>query len=121
MCEDYSVRSEGDLRVTIIGLVSDIAAVTAPRFPLYRDELCVFLTVTDGYGSGLGRIVCVFEESGRSVFETPESLLDFGPDPLAVRGFAFRIQGCRFPRAGLYSVQFWYEGELIEERPVRLR
>jgi hypothetical protein len=34
---------------------------------------------------------------------------------------AFRLQSCRFPHAGLYSMQFLWEGQLVHECPLLLR
>jgi hypothetical protein len=108
-------------RVTIIGLISNIRALDDPPYPLLYREMCVFLALTEGYGQGEGKIVCVNEESGETVFETRSRQIVFGPDPLEVVKVPFRIRDCTFPRAGMYSVQFWYEGELVEERPLRMR
>lgn len=71
--------------------------------------------------SGVGNIVCVLEETGEQAFHTPGRLIVFGSDPLEVTGVAFRIRNCPFPRPGLYQVQFWYNDEKLEERPLRLR
>lgn len=55
------------------------------------------------------------------VFATPKRHVVFGVDPLEVVGVAFRIQDCPFPRPGVYSIQFWYDDEKLDERPIRLR
>jgi len=83
--------------------------------------MCVLLALTEGRGQGEGKIVCIFAEDGRKIFETHGRAISFGDDPLEVIGVPFRIRDCSFPRAGLYSEQFWYEGELVEERPLRMR
>ena len=83
--------------------------------------MCVFLTLTEGRGEGEGKLVCIFEENGEQVFETRGRPISFGSDPLEVVGVPFRVRNCLFPRPGLYSMQFWYEGLLVEERPIRLR
>ena len=44
-----------------------------------------------------------------------------GHSPLELLGVVFRIKGCRFPLAGHYGVQFWYDGQKVDERPLRLR
>lgn len=121
LCDDWQNDPENHRRVTIVGLISNIHATDDPAFPLYYREICVFLALTDGYGHGEGKIVCVHEESGENVFETLSRPIPFGPDPLEVVGVPYRIRNCIFPRAGMYSFQFWYNGTLVEERPVRLR
>jgi hypothetical protein len=121
LCEDWRLDPQNNRRVTIIGLISNIHALGDPPYPLLYPELCVFLALTEGRGQGEGRIVCIFEESGQKVFETRSRPIAFGPDPLEVVGVPFRIRDCTFPIAGLYSVQFWYEGELVADHPLRLR
>lgn len=121
LCEDWKAGPNNASRVTIIGLISNIRALDQPPYPLLYPELCVFLALTEGRGQGEGQIVCVFEETGQKVFETAKRPIPFGPDPLEVVGVPFRIRDCRFPFPGLYSVQFWYDGAKLEERPLRLR
>ncbi len=121
LCDDWQVDPVNRSRVHIIGLVSYIRVTDDLPYPLLYRELCVFLALTEGRGAGEGFITCIYEESGEVVFETPRRQIEFGPDPLEVSGMVFRIRDCRFPRAGLYSIQFWYDGVIIQERPLRLR
>jgi hypothetical protein len=121
LCDDWHLDPTNNRRVTIVGLISNIHALDDPPFPLLYKEMCVFLALTDGHGQGEGKIVCVSEPGGEQVFETRSRPIVFGPDPLEILGVPFRIRDITFPHAGLYSVQFWYEGELVEERPFRLR
>lgn len=121
LCDDWQLDAQNNRRLTIIGLISNIRSVEDPPYPLFYREMCVFLALTEGRGQGEGKIVCVFEESGQRLFETRGRPISFGPDPLEVVGVPFRIRDCSFPHAGLFSVQFWYEGELVEQRPMRLR
>jgi hypothetical protein len=121
LCDDWQLGPANNRRVTIIGLISNIHAIENPPYPLFYREMCVFLALTEGRGQGEGKIVCAFEETGQNIFETRGRPISFGPDPLEVVGVPFRIRDCSFPQAGLYSVQFWYEGEMVEERPLRMR
>ncbi len=41
--------------------------------------------------------------------------------PLEVLGVVFRIEACLFPESGRYAVQFWYNGEMLEERLLRAK
>jgi hypothetical protein len=81
----------------------------------------VFLALTEGRGTGTAQIICVFEDTGQKIFETPQRQVAFGADPLEVVGLPFRIRDCRFPYPGMYSIQFWYNDEKMEERPLLLR
>jgi hypothetical protein len=120
-CEDWHVSEDNSRRITVIGLLSNIDSIDDPPYPLLFPELCVFLALTEGRGNGQGWIKCVYEETGQAVFATPMRRIDFGSDPLDIISVVFRIRDCPFPISGLYIVQFWYEGELIDERPIRLR
>ena len=120
-CDDWNIDTGSERRVTVIGLLSTIRSIDDPPYPLLHREFCVFLALTEVRGTGSGKIVCVDEATGHKVFETPSRPIQSGPDPLDVMGVAFRIRDSIFPRAGLYSVQFWYDGMLLAERPIRLR
>jgi len=121
LCNDWELDPSNDRRITIIGLISNIYSLEDPAYPLLYREICVFLTLTEGRGQGEAKIVCVMEETGEMVFETRSRPIPFGPDPLEILGVPFRIRDCSFPRAGMYSIQFWFDGELVEERPLRMR
>lgn len=121
LCDDWRVDPDNHRRISIIGLLGNIHSLEAPPYPLFYREMCVFLVLTEGRGQGEGKIVCVFAENGQKIFETRGRPISFGDDPLEVVGVPFRIRDCSFPQSGLYAVQFWYEGELVEERPLRMR
>ncbi|MGL6075946.1 MAG: DUF6941 family protein [Fimbriiglobus sp.] len=121
LCDDWRLDGPSNRRVSIIGLIWNIHSVEEPPYPLFYRELCVFLALTAGRGQGEGHIVCIFEDSGEKVFETRKRSIPFGTDPLDVVGVPFRIRDCSFPWPGRYSMQFWYNGAMLEERPVRLR
>lgn len=108
-------------RVVIVGLLSNIHSLDEPAFPLLYRELCVFLALTEARGVGTGQVVCVYEETGEKVLETPERRGSLGRDPLDVVAVPFRKRDCPFPSAKMYQVQFWYNGEKLCEQPLRLR
>jgi hypothetical protein len=121
LCEDWEIDPANPRRVSIHGLLTNIRSLEDPPYPLLYREICVFLALTSARGRGIARIVCVSDESEGTVFETPERQVAFGPDPLEVVGLTFRIRDCQFPNPGMYSFQFWYNGKLLEERPLLLR
>jgi hypothetical protein len=121
LCDDWGTDPNNPRRVNIFGLLSNIDAIDEPPYPpLYR-EMCVFLALTEGRGTGDGQVICVLEETTQKIFATPKHAIPFGSDPLEVVGVPFRIRDCFFPRAGLYLIQFWYNDEKVDERPLRLR
>lgn len=121
LCEDCRVDPADPRRVDIVGLLTNIRSLDDPPYPLLYPELCVFVAMTECRGEGRVQIACVHEETGRRVFVSPERRVAFANDPLEVAGMIFRIKECLFPRSGLYSIQLWYNGEKIEECPLRLR
>ena len=121
LCEDWRIDPDKPLRISIDGLLTNIHSVDDPPYPLLFAELCVFLVLTEGRGTGTAQIVFVFEETDQKVFATPERQVDLGSDPLEVTGLPFRIRDCPFRKPGIYTVQFWYNREKVEERPLRLR
>ena len=121
LCEDWIAAPQDAPRVTIIGLLSNIRAIDEPPYPLVYRQLCVFLALTEGRGAGTGKISCVLEETGETVFQTPNRPISFGPDPLEVVGVSFRIRDCPFPQPGMYSVEFWYDNERLQTCPLQLR
>ena len=121
LCDDWNVDPANPNRVNIRGLLSNIDSDAQPPYPCVREELCVFLALTEARGKGLAEIVCVFDETGQWIFKTPAYTVTFGNDPLDVVGVPFRIRNCSFPFPGLYSMQFWYDGEVVAEQPFRLR
>lgn len=121
LCEDWGTDPDDPRMVNILGLLTNINAIDEPGYPLLYPEICVFLALTEARGRGSAQIVCVFEETGQRVFGTPKHTVTFGDDPLEVVGVPFRIRDCPFPQEGLYSVQLWYDNQMVEERPLRLR
>ena len=121
LCEDWSIDPANAQRVNIQGLLTNIDSIDQPPYPLLFPELCVFLALTEGRGTGIAQINCTFEDTGQRIFGTPKRSVTFGNDPLEVVGVPFRIRDCIFPQTGLYSVQFWYNDFKLDERPLRLR
>lgn len=121
LCEDWELDGSNDRRLNIIGILWNINSLEEPPYPLFYEELCVFLALAGGRGEGEGHIECVSEDTGEKIFETRKRPIKFEADPLEVVGVSFRIRDCTFPYPGRYSIQFWYNGSMIEERPLRLR
>jgi hypothetical protein len=120
LCEDWSLDPENSRRITIHGLISNIRALEDPPYPLLYREMCVFLALSEVRGSGEIRLVCFSEEGEETVFDIVRTI-SFGTDPLEVVGVPFRFRNITFPKAGVYSAQLYYDGELVEERTLRLR
>jgi hypothetical protein len=107
--------------VDIVGLLYNIRAHGTPPFPMTYTQFCVFLALTDCRGEGEGWLECVNDDTGQRVFGSARYSLSFGEDPLRVIGVRFRLTECPFPVAGMYAVQFWYNGVVLEQKFVRVR
>jgi hypothetical protein len=105
------------LRSPTLGIISR----EDPSYPLVHRELCVLVILSETRGQGTVQVVCVHEETDEVAFHTAAWQVTFVNSPLEVIGLPIRIRGCPFPRAGPYLVQFWYNDELIAERPLQLR
>ncbi|MBI1899581.1 MAG: hypothetical protein HYS13_00525 [Planctomycetia bacterium] len=121
LCDDCRVNDANPRLINLYGLLTNIDPGAESAHPLQYDQLCVYLALTECRGVGAAEIVCMFEETGERVFATPPQRISFGSDPLEVAGVTFRILACPFPRPGVYSVQFWYNDKVVDERPLRLR
>lgn len=124
LCDDWAIEPDSptnDRRIVINGLVTRIRSLEFPPFPHLHKNLCVIMILTNGRGTGTGRVVC-FAEEGEStpVFDGRQSI-DFASDPTEVLGVPYRFRGARFPKPGMYSVQFWYDGVMLAQQPLELR
>jgi hypothetical protein len=124
LCEDVRVDPVRPACTHIECLMSNIVSLEEPPYPLLLEMICVFLVLADCQGRGRVQIRVAFadEEQERPLFGSPEHEVDFsGTSPLEAVGIPFRLRDCRFPSAGTYTVQFWYNGVKIEDRTLRLR
>src|SRR5438067_1522526 len=124
LCDDVRVDAAHPNCSNVECLMSNIVSLDDPPFPLLREMICVYLVLAECRGKGRVQIRVAFADNNpeEPIFGTPEHEVDFsGVDPLETIGIPFRIRDCPFPRPGRYTVQFWYNGHKIEERPLRLR
>jgi hypothetical protein len=121
VCEDWGTDPANTNRINVYGLLSNVYSHEDPPYPLLVEELCVLVLLTETRGSGEAQIICVREETGQRTFATSPRPCAFSNDPLAIIGVPFRIRDCTFPAPGVYLIQFWYNDEMLEQRPLRLR
>jgi hypothetical protein len=121
VCEDVQIDPDNSRRVSLVGLISAIHSLEQPPFPILYRELCVFLQLTGCRGAAEGQIEIQHADSGQVVFRTQARTIPFGSDPLEIVGVTFRIRNCLFQEAGLYWVQFRYNGQVIAQQALLLR
>jgi hypothetical protein len=121
LCDDVFQDTRWPGKPVIVGLTS-LIHWPGGTDPLFLPKLTVYLVLTDGRGTGQGSIVCKDEATGREVFRSGTLAVSFeGKDPIGLFGVVFRLSDCRFPRPGVYEVQFLFGGDVVEERIVHVR
>lgn len=121
VCEDVRTRPDNPKKVDVLGLLSTIRTVPEGAFPLRSPQLCVYLQLTGGRGTGEAKISVVEADSDSIAFTSAPHQIAFGTDPLEVLGLVFRIQECLFPRSGLYWVQFLFNDTIIAQESLLLK
>lgn len=124
ICDDVHPDAGKRMCTHIECLMSTIVSLENPPFPVLREQICVYLVLTDCYGRGTAqvKVVSVDDENELVCFGSAEHELDFRHhSPLEVLSVVFRIKDCEFPRAGRYSVQLWYNADMLAERPLHLK
>ena len=124
LCDDVRPDPVNPSCTHIDCLMGNLVSLDDPPFPVLREKLCIYLVLTEGHGHGIGQIRVAYSDSEpeQVLFGSPEYNLDFtGHSPLELLGVVLRLRDCLFPQAGRYSVQFWYNQQKVEERPLRLK
>jgi len=121
LCDDARPNPNNPRKWDVLGLVSAVNAASESDFPVLVPTLCVYLEIAGGRGTGQARIDCRQADSGKVMFSSPTHEVTFPPDPLAVRGLAFRLVDCKFPQPGLYWLQFCYNQQTLAEQPLIVR
>jgi hypothetical protein len=124
LCDDAQPDPDNPSCTHIDCLMGNIVSLEDPPFPLLREQICIYLVLTECHGRGIGQIRVAFSdnEPDQLLFGSPEHDLDFtGYSPLELLGVVFRLRNCLFPQEGRYSVQFWYNHQKIEECPLHLK
>lgn len=121
VCRDWRSNDDNPQLIDVFGILSTIESLEPPYYPLYCDEICVLLLLSGGRGHGPIRIVCNHEESGLRVFATPLYRISCPSDPLELFLAPFRIRDCPFPKPGAYTLEFWYDGNVLSNQTLVMR
>jgi len=121
LCDDVRRSPSDPRKVHVYGLFGDVRPTTSEAgYPL-TVSFSIYLALTEGRGSGEGRIAISSADTGRLVYLGQPHRIEFGPDPLKVQGVIFRITSCSLPESGLYWVEFRYNNKTIAREPLRAR
>lgn len=102
-----------DAQTKNLTLVNTFNRITTKPGKTRYPRLAVFVSLTNGHGQGQGALT-ITAPSGEEIFRG-EGQIVF-PDPLAVVELTFDIRLLPLPEAGEYSIQFWCDGEPINQR-----
>lgn len=103
LCEDARVDPARSKCVNIDCLLSNIVSHEDPPFPLLREEVCVYMVLTDCVGNGVGhlRLVDADSEPEVEISRSPAYPLDFtGHTPLELLGVICPDGGLSFSASG---------------------
>jgi hypothetical protein len=122
LCDEVLRDPERPGKLTVAGLISLLRWPIGSTVPLRLEQLVALLILTDGRGTGRGRVRCINEETGQPIFGSGELPISFvGKDPSLPFGVKFRLRDCRFPAPGVYLVQFLFEHEVLCQQPLIVR
>ena len=76
--------------------------------------------MTGHEGTAIGRAVILDPETDLNVDETDDHPLQFH-GPLEFIPVPWKLSDCTFPEPGVYYVQVYFDGKLINERPLFLQ
>ena len=121
LSEDISTNPVDPKKVTVIDLLTTIRSKDDPAYPVLIPEICCTVWLTDGRRSGEAQIVCVEDETAEKLFASRRHVVQLSEDPLEVSIVAIRIGDCCFPNPGLFTFEFYWNGQKLAECPLRMR
>ncbi len=101
---------------SLIGMFSRIHART---FPASHPQLCVYVTLTEGYGETEFVIRIVDANDERPPIVEGKGKVRFA-NPRAIANLALQFHGLTFPASDEYRVQLYSNGELLREARLEL-
>lgn len=96
---------------SLIGIFNNIWAC---ELPVVHPKFNIYLSLTDGYGSYLGKLVCVLADENKQIFQL-DCKVDF-PSPEQIVELNYEFVGIKFPLFGNYHFEFWVENQLLSTR-----
>ncbi len=101
--------------------MNTIQANAGEPFPITHPELCVYVQLTGGVGTGQVQVVVVVADTGEEAFGSPAHEYRHPTDRHVVGAIVFRLQRCVFHRPGLYWVEFRHDGTTLNQTPLIVR
>jgi len=118
LCDDVQADPLNPHKVNILGLISSVFPQQGADYPLCAPEFCVFIQASGARGTVALQVLVEDPETERIIFEGDPHPVEFGHDPLMVRGIYFRVRNCVFPKPGLYWVGIRFDGRPLCKQPL---
>jgi hypothetical protein len=74
--------------------------------------------LSDCRKSGTARIIVTEAESGDVCYGGAPYRIELSSDPLELYGLVFRVAQCQIPRAGVYWIEFEFDGVSIGQESI---
>ncbi len=121
VCDEVLKDEQRPGKLMIVGLTTLVVWPWGATTPVCLERIVVLLILTDGRGTGMGRILCL-NETELPVFGSPRRPISFeGKDPAGHYGVTFKLLDCRFPAPGVYTIQFLFDEKVVSEQLVTVR
>ncbi len=108
---DQIIEDKLTHKKSLIGIFNQIAT---PTFPCRHPRMAVFVSLTEGRGAYDVRLRMVHEETATAIGEV-KGQIQFA-DMNMVAELNFELLNVTFPQAGLYSIEFYCDDNLVLER-----
>ncbi len=116
ICDDIEERWEGDTVHDLLGVRTEM---TVPMVPHICPQLCVYAQVTGHEGTSMCWVIIIRATDDEEIIARPEEEVHF-TGPTEFIPLRFWIADCEFPEAGVYYIQFFFDGRLCYERAVEV-
>jgi hypothetical protein len=73
VCDDVAPNTDNPNKTDLRGVLSTLTVDPDESFPAVLEQMCVFLIMTSGRGTGRGQIVVVAAETDAPVFGCPRT------------------------------------------------
>jgi hypothetical protein len=120
VCDEIIVDPNDPNRVSLVNVVNSIRSRKQPPYPVRHPQLCAFIQLTGCRGPGEFRVAIREADTDEIVFTTKTFRGSFSNNPLTVYGLRFRLRLCKFPRPGLYWLEFCFDNQVLRQEPITL-
>ena len=100
-------------------LIGMFSRIHTRGFPASHPQICVYVTLTEGYGETEFELRIVDANDERPPIVEGKGKVRF-QNPRAIANLALQFHGLTFPASGEYRVQLYSAGELLREARLEL-